>query len=345
LGFAKNNLIEINPQHDVAKNFPLIKQDLLGTGLIENAALADHSTLYGGNTDDEFKWKGKPENIKVSVAHRKVSPEYIATSGMQIIEGRDFSSDTAAEKSNVIINESLAKIMGRESAVGKIIESPRDNEEGIFTNMTVIGVVKDYVFGNIYDGSAAPAILFCRQAEFQTLIYARIKQRANIEQALAKIGGVMRKDDPAFPFQYRFVDDQFNQMFQTEAVTSRVSTVFAILAVIISCLGLFGLSAYTAERRIKEIGIRKVLGASVSGITRLLSTDFLQLVALACLVAFPLSWWIMHNWLQHYDYRIEMSWWIFVAAGITAMVIAMLTISFQSIKAATANPVKSLRNE
>jgi putative ABC transport system permease protein len=134
-------------------------------------------------------------------------------------------------------------------------------------------------------------------------------------------------------------------MFQTEAVTSRVSTVFAILAVIISCLGLFGLSAYTAERRIKEIGIRKVLGASVSGITRLLSTDFLRLVALACLVAFPLSWWIMHNWHQHYDYRIEMSWWIFLAAGTTAMVIAMLTISFQSIKAATTNPVKSLRNE
>jgi putative ABC transport system permease protein len=205
LGFAKNNLIEINPQHDAAKSFPLIKQDLLGTSQIENAALADRSTLYGGNTDDEFKWKGKLENSKVSVAHRKVSPEYIATFGMQIIDGRDFSSDTAREKSNVIINESFAKIMGRESAVGKIIQSPQDNQEGVFTNMTVMGVMKDYVFGNIYDGSAAPAILFCRQGQFQRLIYARIKQRANVEEALAKIAGVMKKDDPSFPFQYRFV--------------------------------------------------------------------------------------------------------------------------------------------
>ncbi|HLY69107.1 MAG TPA: ABC transporter permease [Puia sp.] len=345
LGFNKNNLIEINPQHGIAKIFPLLKQNLLHTGLIENAAVADHPTLYGGNTDDGFKWKGRPENSRTSIAHRNVTPEYISTSGMQLIEGRDFTNDTAAEKSHVIINQSLAKLMGKESAVGKIIQSPRGNQDGVYTNMTVIGVVKDFVYGNIYDGSASPVIIFCQPGEYENVVYARIKPNSNIEQVLAKIAEVMKKDDPGFPFQYKFVDDQFNAMYQNEALTSQVSTVFAMLAIVISCLGLFGLASYTAERRIKEIGIRKVLGASVAGITGLLSKDFLQLVALACLVAFPLSWWMMHNWLQHYDYRIDMSWWIFLAAGLTSLLIASITISFQSIRAAMANPAKSLRTE
>jgi ABC-type antimicrobial peptide transport system permease subunit len=155
----------------------------------------------------------------------------------------------------------------------------------------------------------------------------------------------MKKDNSAFPLEYKFVDDQFNEMFSNETQVSEVSGVFASLAIIISCLGLFGLATYTAERRIKEIGIRKVLGASVVGITTLLSKDFLQLVAISCIVAFPVAWWIMHNWLQHYEYRIEISWWIFLAAGISAILIALITISFQSIKAAIANPVESLRTE
>ncbi|HWH62683.1 MAG TPA: ABC transporter permease [Ginsengibacter sp.] len=345
LGFNKNNLIEISPQHDISKNFSLVKNDLLHSGLIENAALADHSTLYGGDTDDRFKWQGKSEGNGVSIAHRNVTPEFVSTSGMQIIEGKDFSNNAASENTDVIINESMEKLMGKESAVGKIIQSPRGNADGVFTDMTVIGVVKDYVYGSVYNGKAAPLIIFCKPPEYQNFIYARIKPQGNVEQALAKIAEVMKKDNPAYPLEYKFVDDQFNQMFQNETLTSKVSTVFAALAIIISCLGLFGLAAYTAERRIKEIGIRKVLGASVSGITTLLSKDFLQLVFISCLVAFPVAWWIMHNWLQHYEYRISMSWWIFLAAGISVVLIALITISFQSIKAAIANPVKSLRTE
>jgi len=155
----------------------------------------------------------------------------------------------------------------------------------------------------------------------------------------------MKKDNPAYPFQYKFVDDQFNESFQSEMLMSKLSRVFASLAIIISCLGLFGLAAYTAERRTKEIGIRKVLGASVSGIAGLLSRDFMKLVVLASLIAFPIAWWSMHNWLQSYQYRIEISWWIFFAAGLVALLIALLTISFQAIRAAVANPVTSLRSE
>jgi len=327
LGFNKNDLVEINPEHDISQIFPLIKNDLLRTGLVQDAALADHSTLYGGDTDNGFKWEGKSTDNEVSIAHRNVSPEFIATSGMKIIEGRDFSKNASSENSNVIINESMEKMMGRESAVGAIIQSPRGNPDRVFTNMTVIGVVNDYVYGNVY-GKADPLIIFCKPPEYENFIYVRTKQ-GNVEQALAKIAAVMKKDNAAYPLEYKFVDDQFNQMFQNEALISKVSGIFAALAIIISCLGLFGLAAYTAEQRTKEIGVRKVLGASVTGITTLLSKDFLQLVIISCVVAFPIAWWIMYDWLQNYEYRITIRWWIFFAAGIVAVLIAIITISFQ----------------
>jgi ABC-type antimicrobial peptide transport system permease subunit len=155
----------------------------------------------------------------------------------------------------------------------------------------------------------------------------------------------MRRNNPAFPFEYKFVDDQFNEMFASESLIGKLSSVFAALAIIISCLGLFGLAAYTAERRTKEIGVRKVLGASVTSIAGLLSKDFVKLVLIASIVAFPVAWWAMHNWLENYRYRIEISWWIFVAAGTLAILIALITISFQAIRAAVSNPVAALRSE
>ena len=344
LGFNKDNLLEINPQHDISQIFPLIKNELMQTGAIENAAISDHTTLYGGDTDDRFKWQGKSPDNKISIAHRNVSTEFISTSGMKIIEGRNFSNNAASENSNVIINESMAKMMGKESAVGKIIQNPRDNPDGIFTNVAVIGVVKDYIYGNIY-GKASPLIIFCKPPENQPFLYVRVKRQTNLEQALAKIEAVMKKNNPAYPLEYQFVDEQFNKMFQNETLIGQVSSVFASLAMIISCLGLFGLAAYTAEQRTKEIGIRKVLGASVTGLASLLSKDFLQLVCVSCLIAFPLAWWIMHDWLQNYEYRIAISWWVFLIAGNVAIWIALATISFQAIKTAIANPVKSLRTQ
>jgi ABC-type antimicrobial peptide transport system permease subunit len=194
-------------------------------------------------------------------------------------------------------------------------------------------------------GKPDPVMFYCPQVSNTSELYVRFKAGANIEAAMKEIEAVIKKDNPSYPFTYQFADDQFNNMFLNEALIGKLSRVFAALAILISCLGLFGLATYTAERRTKEIGIRKVLGASVSGITTLLSKDFLQLVAISCIVAFPVAWWIMHNWLQNYKYRIEISWWIFLASGISAILIALITISFQSVKAAIANPVKSLRTE
>lgn len=343
LGFNKDNLVEINMQHDVSSIFPSLKQDLLNTGVIENAALTDHTTIQGGNTDTRFSWQGKNRDQEIYIAHRSVSFEYMSTSGMKIIEGRDFSDNAALEANNIIITQSMARLMGKETAVGKILQSARNNKEGVFTNMTVIGVIDDYVYGNVY-GQPGPVLFFCRLSENTDLVYARIKP-GNTENALSKIEAVMKKDNPGYPLQYKFVDDQYNKMFLNEMLISKVSSVFAVLAIVISCLGLFGLAAYTAAQRTKEIGIRKVLGASITGLARLLSKDFLQLVIIACLIAFPVAWWMMNDWLQSYQYRISINWWIFPLTCLVAILIALLTISFHAIKTAMANPVTSLRSE
>jgi ABC-type antimicrobial peptide transport system permease subunit len=325
--------------------YPVIKQDLINTGMVESTALSDHQTIYGGNNDDGLVWKEKQPGARILISWRDVSPEYIATSGIQMADGRDFKItdtmdfDNPPKTVNVIITESLAKQMGKGSALGKTI-----SDQSQRMNAVVVGIVKDFVYGYMY-GKPDPVIFFCTSPRFETTLYARIKTQSNTADALSKIEAVMKKNNPAYPFTYAFVDDQFNQMFSSEALISKLSRVFATLAIIISCLGLFGLAAYTAERRTKEIGIRKVLGASVHGIAKLLSMNFLQLVLLSCIIAFPVSWWTMDNWLKSYPYRIDITWWVFIAAGMSALLIALITVSFQAIKAAIANPVKSLRSE
>jgi len=346
LGFKKENLIEIDPIEDVSNVFPVIKNDLMRSGIIANVALADHQTLYGGDSDNAFEWQGKSPDNRVPIAHRHVSPEYINTSGMKIIGGRDFSDNAGAESMSAIINESMEKMMGEGSAVGKIVASHRHHpERTVATHMTVIGVVSDYVYGNIYGSKPGPAILFCRPPQYKNFIYVRLRENANAKNVVGILESVMKKNNPSFPLEYKFVDDQFNEMYRGETHMGKTAGIFASLAIIISCLGLFGLVTFTAEQRRKEIGIRKVLGSSVANITVLLSREFMRLVTISCLVAFPLAWWFANNWLANYEYRIDISWWIFIAAGLVAISIALATISFQAIKAALANPVKSLRTE
>jgi len=343
LGFNKNNLLDIDMNNEMAKNFSAVQQDLLNTGLIENMAVSNYNTLYGGNNTGSLVWEGKKTNNEVLISTRFVSPGYMKTSGIKILEGRDLveTDSVQSKKLNVLITQSLEKLMGNNTALGKTLHWDGDTSG---TVVTVVGVVNDYVYGDMY-GKSDPVMFFCVTTPDESNMYVRLKSNTNIETAIKQIGAVIKKDNPSYPFTYHFVDDQFNQMFQNEQLISKLSRVFATLAIIISCLGLFGLAAYTAERRTKEIGIRKVLGAGITNITTLLSKDFLQLVVISCIVAFPVAWWMMSNWLRNYKYRIEISWWIFLAAGLSAILIALITISFQSIKAAIANPVKSLRTE
>ena len=344
LGFNRNNLLQIDVVGDVAKHYDVIRQEILSTGLLENVALSDHVTLWGGNNTGGLTWDGKATAAEILISQRYITPGYFNTMGMKLLAGRDVRlSDTAIVNKTVytIITESLAKMMGRGSALGKTLRFPGDTS-GLHAE--VVGVVNDYVYGNMYT-RPDPVMFFGSKPENTTVMYIRVKPGANKEIVLGKIEATLKKYNPAYPFSYVFVDDQFNNMFSSEFLVSNLSRVFAALAIFISCLGLFGLSAYTAERRTKEIGVRKVLGASISSITTLLSKDFIKLVVLACLIAFPFAWWIMHHWLQSYQYRVEISWWIFLAAGLSAVLIALATISFQSIKAALTNPVECLRNE
>jgi ABC-type antimicrobial peptide transport system permease subunit len=344
LGFEKDRLIEIDMQHGVSAAFPSIKQDLINTGLVQNAAMSDHVMIEGGNTDDRFTWQGKAPDNKANISFRNITPEFISTYGIHIIQGRDFTPSNLQASSNVIINQSLARLLGNDNAVGKIIRSPRGQKDGEYENMTVIGVIDDYVYGSVYS-DPGPVIFFNRRLQWQYLLYARLKPSTGPANALTAIEAVMKKDNAGYPLQYRFVDDEFNGLYKSEVLTGRVAAIFSVLAVIICCMGLFGLSAFTAEQRVKEIGIRKVLGASVTKLTLLLSKGFLQLVTLSCLIAFPVAGFVMHNWLNGYTYRVGLSWWIFALTGAATALIALATISFQTIKAALANPVKSLRTE
>jgi putative ABC transport system permease protein len=355
LGFNKDNLLQMRLQGDMLKNFTAIKQELINTGVVEDAALADHETIYSGNNTGAITWQGKDPNSNILISNRVVSPEFISVTGMQIDEGRDFMQTDVVEMTedfqpkkageifNVLITESLQKLLGKGSAIGKTMLLPNGSKENSYHQLKVVGVVKDYVYGNMY-GQPDPVVFYCLP-QFTTLMYVKTKAQNNAEQSLATIEAAMKKSNPAYPFEYRFVDEQFNNMFLSEMLISKLSRLFAALAIIISCLGLFGLAAYTAERRTKEIGVRKVMGASVLGLAALLSKDFLKLVVVSCVVAFPISWLVMTKWLQNYTYRIDISLWIFAAAGVLAIAIALATVSFQAIKAAVANPVKSLRAE
>ncbi len=339
LGFDKNNLVEYKVHGEMGKNFNAIKQELISTGNVENVALSDHVTIDGGNNTSGFTWAGKPATSQVLISNRYVTPEFIQTSGMQILEGRNIDYADSAAQTTVLVTKSLEALMGPGSAVGKILR-----REGDTNQATIVGVVNDYQYGSMYN-NPDPVVFHGLPYAYAKVMYVRIKPGKDIEPTLAGIQQIMKKNNPAYPVDYHFVDEQFNNLFLNEMLVSKLSRLFSALAIIISCLGLFGLAAYSAERRTKEIGIRKVLGASVFGITGLLYKNFLQLIGISCLLAFPMAYWAISSWLKNYAYCVDIHWWVFIAAGAVAVVIAFVTISFQSIKAALANPVKSLRSE
>jgi len=336
LGFEKENLIRLPVNGDVIKNFNPIRQDMIASGKIENAALNNSEVLSGGNNGWGYEWQGGTDTEDIVISQRYISSGFFETAGMEIVEGRGFSDNIDSTVANILITETFAKLMGNGSPLGKTVR--RDDE--IYT---VIGVVKDYLYGDMY-GSSDPVMFYNYHGDARFL-YVRTKPGIAISQTLATMENVMKKHNPAFPFEYQFVDDAFDARFKSEKLIGSLSKIFALIAIIISCLGLFGLAAYTAEQRKKEIGVRKVLGSSVAGIVRLLSKDFMGLVIIALLIAAPVAWWFMQDWLESFAYRIDIDLWVFVIAGIVAICIALLTVSFQAVKAALANPVKSLRTE
>ncbi|HEV9035966.1 MAG TPA: ABC transporter permease, partial [Puia sp.] len=336
LGFEKEGLLYMNLQGKMQDHFTAIRNDLIHTGYVKDAALSRSPVLNLYSNGGGFDWPGKDPGKEVLITQETTSPEYISTMGMQLAAGRNFHEAAAEDSNSIIINESFAHLITAGSAVGTLISNGQNKYR-------VIGVVRDFVYNNMYQ-TAAPLILYCYPAGTNYLS-VRLKANADVPKAVAAIGNVVRTDNPGYPFEYKFLDEDFLNQFKTETLTGRLSAVFAALAVFISCLGLFGLAGYAAERRTKEIGVRKVLGASVLLITSLLTRDFVKLVLLACLLAFPVAWWIMHSWLNNYTYRTNIDWKIFLLAGAGAVAIALLTVSYITIRASLANPIRSLRTE
>jgi putative ABC transport system permease protein len=336
LGYDKENIVLLSLRGNMNERFNTIKNELIATGYVRNAAKSNSRVLDLNSSSEDFTWKGKDPSLKVLITTEWVSPEYISTMKMQLKSGRDFNPIAEQDSTNIIINETFAKMISKEDPVGEVLD--RDGQQ-----LRIVGVVKDFLYNDMYK-KPDPLILYCEPMATNRVLVS-LKEDKDPQKAIAAIESVLDKQNPGYPFDYRFMDDEFNQLFTSEMMIGKLSRLFAILTIVISCLGLFGLAAYTAERRTKEIGIRKVMGATLSNVVTLLSKDFLRLVAISAIIAFPIAWWIMQEWLDDYAYRITLAWWVFGLAGVLAVIIALGTVSFQAVKAGLSNPVESLRTE
>jgi ABC-type antimicrobial peptide transport system permease subunit len=283
-----------------------------------------------------LSWQGKDPNLSTDFGNEEVSYDFGRTIGWEFKEGRDFSREFATDSSALILNDAAAKFMGFKNPLGEIVTwwgKP----------YTVIGVVNNLIMGSPFD-EPRPTV-FELSNDPGNVAILKINPSTSTAGALKGIETVFKKFNPDQPFEFQFTDDDYAKKFTNEVRVGKLASFFALLAIVISCLGLFGLASFVAEQRTKEIGVRKVLGASVFSLWNLLSKDFLALVMVSFLIAVPVAWYGMHKWLMDYSYRISISWGIFLFAGVLAAAIALITVSFQSIRAAVANPVNSLRNE
>ncbi len=336
VGYSRNNLVAISSSEEIHKHFNAIRQDLTDAGLITEISEAGSTPTEGGGSSSGFSWRGKDPNLSIDFPYLSVSYDYGKTINWQLKEGRDFSRDFATDSSAFILNEAAVKFMGLSNPVGETIQ-------WFDKSYKVIGVVKDMLMQSPYE--LVKPIVFLLSNDANNAVLIKINPAVSASNALNKIGSVFTKFNPDQPFEYRFVDDDYAKKFTSEEQIGKLASFFALLAIVISCLGLFGLASFVAEQRTKEIGIRKILGASVTNLWGILSKDFVVLVILSCFIAVPIAWYFMNKWLLNYQYRTNISWWIFIAAAAGALIVTLLTVSFQAIKAAIANPVRSLRSE
>jgi len=333
LGYNKENVLSIDIMN-MASHLDVVKADLMKQPGISDITWTDGDIIHFGWQTGDNEWDGKLSGETVMLSPMNVDKNFVPFFKMQLTEGKNFSG-AVADSMHFILNEAAVKAMRLKDPVGKPVRLWK-------TRGTIIGVVKDFHFESMRN-KIKPAI-FYDQAKTYGHIYIRTTGK-DLPNTIAAAKANWNKYNAAFPFNYRFLDDKFKRLYESEQRTGLLFNIFAGIAIFISCLGLLGLAAYTAQMRTREIGVRKVLGSSVAGILRLLAFDFMKLVVVAILIATPASWYFMNKWLQDFAYKINIGWFVFVLAGLLAIAIALLTISFQSIKAALANPVKSLRTE
>lgn len=340
VGYKQESLLNISmndPNYE--GKFDLFKSELMNTGVVSDVALSNSPLTSIHNRGGGYTWKGKKPDAPSGFNKIRVTTDFGKMIDWKVVAGRDFSAAYRTDSAAVILNEAAVKHMGLKNPIGEYLKT----EDGKFA-WQIIGVTKDMISHSPYetiDGS----IYFLDFLKTSREMNMRIKPDVSATEALPKIEAVFHKLVPSASFDYKFVDDVYNTKFSQEQRIGKLATVFAILAIFISCLGLFGLASFVAEQRTKEIGIRKVLGASVTNLWQMLSKDFIVLVIISCLVAAPIAYYFMNNWLEKYTYHTEISWWVFAASGLGALALTLLTVSYQGVRAALINPVKSLKTE
>jgi putative ABC transport system permease protein len=334
IGYEQENLITIPLNKDYHDNLKSLKAELLASNAVESL-VRSNSAITNINSNNFVGWPGKPEELKVIFTTVVTDYDWAKTMGVKMIEGRDFSEDFKSDSMAIVVNKAAIKVMGLKDPIGTELDLWGKKR-------TLIGVYDDVLMGSPYE-EVKP--MFAILDDWWGSVTIRLKKTNDLQASLKTVETIFKKYGAAYPFEYTFVDVEFQKKFTQINLTSSLASLFAILAIVITGLGLFGLAAFTAEQRTKEIGIRKVLGASVSSLVNLISKDFSILVIIAFVIWAPISWWAMDNYLQRYTIRTEISWWIFPATGAIALIFALLIVSTQALRAAHSNPVNSLRNE
>lgn len=337
IGYNRNGLINLNLEPEIRSHYDAIRNELKNAGVIEEMAATNSPLTQVWNTNGGFNWEGKDPNLAVDFPNNRVSYEFGKSVQWKVKSGRGFSREYATDSSAFVINEAAAIFLGFKDPVGKILVW---NDEPF----TIIGVVNDIMQESPFY-PVRPSLYHIGRLENMFNLIVKLSPGKSTSESLKKIEDVWKKYMPAVPFDYKFVDEEFGNKFLAEERVGKLASYFAVLAIFISCLGLFGMASFVAEQRTKEIGIRKVLGASVGNLWQLLSREFVYLVIISCIMAAPIAWYYLNNWLLNYDYRIAIQWQVFVWAAAGALFITLFTVSFQAIRAALANPVKSLRTE
>lgn len=334
LGYDQENLMSVNYTNEVGKNYRTIKLELLNSGVVESVTKSN-SRITDINSNNFLGWPGKPEDLRVIFTTIATEYDYANTMGIKILEGRDFSEEFKSDTAAIVINKAALELMDLKDPIGTELDLWGGKRK-------LIGVVDDVLMGSPFQ--PVKPMFAILEPEWINAVTIRLKKTNDLQASVNAVKVIFEKYAPEYPFEYRFADVEFQKKFTTINLTSTLASLFATLTIIITGLGLFGLASFTAEQRTKEIGIRKVLGASVSNLVGLMSRDFSMLVIIAFVISSPLAWWGLSNYLERYTIRTTIAWWIFPVTGIIALLFAVLIVSTQALRAARANPVKSLRN-
>lgn len=334
LGYDRENLIAVEFTNEVRNNYRSLKLELLNSGVVEAVTRAN-SQITDINSNNFLGWPGKPEELRVLFTTVVTEYDYTKTMGIRILEGRDFSEDFKSDTAAIIVNKAGLDLMNLEDPIGTELPLWGGTRK-------LIGVVDDVLMGSPFE-PVKP--MFMVMDDWGGWVSIRLRKTADLQESINTVKTIFEKHVPAYPFEYKFADVEFQKKYTTINLTSTLASLFATLTIVITGLGLFGLAAFTAEQRTKEIGIRKVMGASVPGLVRLISKDFSILVMVSFFISAPMAWWLLNKYLERYTIRTEIEWWVFPLTGVIALTFALIIVSTQALRAARANPVNSLRSE